>query len=182
MTVYKCDIYEIQKHTQVKAILLTFTIESSSSYFLIHSVYNTYALVAEFDYVRPRNKFFECFTLFYLIQLDTPLIPSRFVVFSIMEVTFTLGRFLIFFQVRYLLLIWSSCSYGINSILSRFIDQCWAIKKIVKKQSAISPFQVYRQLHHHTFPKLTSTYYFSRPRHKSNSHKWSVELAHRNHD
>ena len=79
MTVYKCDIYEIQKHTQVKAILLTFTIESSSSYFLIHSVYNTHALVAEFDYVRPRNKFFECFTIFCLIKLDTPLIPSRFV-------------------------------------------------------------------------------------------------------
>ena len=41
VTVYKCDIYEIKKHSQVKAIL-AFMIESLSSSFVINYIYTMY--------------------------------------------------------------------------------------------------------------------------------------------
>ena len=70
-----------------------------------------------------------------------------------MEVTFTTRHFLIFFQFRYLLSVRSYCSYDINSVLKMFIDECWTVKKIVKK-GAISPIQFFRKLHHILFPIL----------------------------
>ena len=51
-----------------------------------------------------------------------------------MEIIFTSGHFLILFQRWYLFLILLYCSYCVKSIYKRFIDECWAVKKIVKKR------------------------------------------------
>ena len=48
MAVYMCDIYEIKRHSQVKAIL-AFTIKSVSSCFSIHYIYTTHAIVVKLD-------------------------------------------------------------------------------------------------------------------------------------
>ena len=55
MTVYMCDIYEIKKYAQVKAIL-AFTIESVSSCFLINYIFAIHAIVVKLDDVRKRNR------------------------------------------------------------------------------------------------------------------------------
>ena len=55
MTVYMCDIYKIKKLSQVKAIL-AFMTESGSSWFLIHYIYTTHAIVIKLDDVRTRNR------------------------------------------------------------------------------------------------------------------------------
>ena len=62
MTVYKRAIYEIKKHSQVKVILV-FTIESVSSFFLINYIYTTHGIVVKLDDVRTRNRSFGCWTL-----------------------------------------------------------------------------------------------------------------------
>ena len=56
VTVYMCDIHEIKKHTQLKAIL-AFTIESLYNWFLIHHIYTIHAIVTKVDDVRTRNDF-----------------------------------------------------------------------------------------------------------------------------
>ena len=55
-------------------------------------------------------------------------------VFRIMEITLTLGHFLIFFQVWHLLSIWPFCSYCVDSILKKFINQGWTVKKLSKNK------------------------------------------------
>ena len=57
MAVYNCNIYEIKKHFQVKAII-AFTIESVSSCFLIHYIYTIHAIVVKLDDVRTRSRCF----------------------------------------------------------------------------------------------------------------------------
>ena len=138
MTVYKCDIYEIKKHFQVKAIL-TFTIDSVRSCFLIHYIYTTHTIVVKLDDVRTRNRCYGCWTFCssHYVRYSTHTIniwfqkKNRLVVvpfaannvFRIMEITFTTGYF-IFFQFRHLLSIWPYCFCETNSILKSFILGC----------------------------------------------------------
>ena len=70
-------------------------------------------------------------------------------VFRIIEITLTLGYFLIFFQVWHLLSIWPFCSYCVNSILKKFINQCWAVKKLSKTRcnKSLSIFQTTESPH-----------------------------------
>ena len=166
MTVYKCGIYEIKKHFQVK-VIPAFTIESLASCFFIHYIYTIHVNVVKLDDVWTRNSCFGCWTFFsshyFRYQTHTinvccqkesrlVVVPFASNVFRIMEVTFT-PRHFIFFHFRYLVSIWPYCSYGANFIL-KFIDECWVVKKIVKKQGAISPFQFFKELHHILSPKL----------------------------
>ena len=55
MTIYMCDIHEIKKHAQLKAIF-PFTIEPANSCFLIHYIYTIYAIFVKLDDVRIKNK------------------------------------------------------------------------------------------------------------------------------
>ena len=70
-------------------------------------------------------------------------------VFRIIEITLTLGYFLIFFQVWHLLSIWPFCSYCVNSIIKKFINQCWAVKKLSKTRcnKSLSIFQTTESPH-----------------------------------
>ena len=143
MTVYTCDIYEIKEHSQVK-VVLAFTIESVSSCFLIHFIYTIHVIVVNRDDVRTRNKCFCCRT-FCSSHYVSPLIPSKFIsrdrtgllsyhlqqmIFleyckSFLPLDIFLSSFNFGIYFRY-------CSYGINSILKYFINQCWAVKKLLK--------------------------------------------------
>ena len=154
MTDDKFHIYKIKKkNSQVKVILA-----------FIHYIYTIYVIVLNLDDVRTRNWWFGCsnICLSYYVRYSTratnicyqkesrlfvcPLAAND--VFRILEITFPPGTFLIFFQFRHLSLFCMFCQYGLNFILKRFIGQCWAA---IKKQCVISPFQLFRQLHHHTF-------------------------------
>ena len=128
MTVYKCDIYEIKKQVSLKYL------------------YATHDIFVKLDDVRTRNTCFSCWTLCssHYVRYPTHTIniccqnENRFVVvpfaandvFKIMEINFTPGNFLIFIQFWYLLSIWPCCFHGKNTILEKFMDQCWAVKKL----------------------------------------------------
>ena len=95
-------------------------------------------------------------TINFCCQKKSRLVVLSFAandVFTIMEVTFTTRHFLIFFQFRYLLSVRSYCSYDINSVLKMFIDECWTVKKIVKKRCNKS-HSVFQKVASHTFPYI----------------------------
>ena len=138
MTVYKCIIYEIKKHSLVTAIL-AFKIESLRSCFLICYIYITHTIAVKVDDVKTRNMCFCCWSLcssHYIIypthtintccQKENRLVVIPFAanILRIMEITFTSGNFVILFQFWHLLSIWPYCSYGVNFILKMFINQC----------------------------------------------------------
>ena len=141
IAIYKCDICEIKKYSQVKAIL-AFTIESVSRYFLIYYIYTTHSIFVSLMMLGQETGVLVAENFLHLIMLDTPLIlilithtiniywqkENRLVVvpfaandvFRIMEITFTPEHFLIVFQFRHLL--WPYFYYCIKSILKKFID------------------------------------------------------------
>ena len=95
-------------------------------------------------------------TINFCCQKKSRLVALPFAandVFTIMEVTFTTRHFLIFFQFRYLLSVRSYCSYDINSVLKMFIDECWTVKKVVKKRCNKS-HSVFQKVASHTFPYI----------------------------
>ena len=61
MTVYKCNIYEIKKYSQLRVILV-FKIELVSGCFFICYINTTNVIVVKLDDVRTRNKCFVCWT------------------------------------------------------------------------------------------------------------------------
>ena len=143
---YDCcifDIYEIKKHSQVKVIHGS-TTDSISSCFLIH-----YLHYIKLGGVRTKNRCFGCWTLFsshyvrcftYTIniccQKESRLVAVPFLandVFRIMKITLTLRHFLIFVQFQYLFSIWRYCFHGVNSILKKYFNECWAVKKSCQK-------------------------------------------------
>ena len=144
MNIYKIDIYEILSKGDI-------------CFYDWICKKRLFYLLCLLDDFRTRNKCFGCWTLsssHYVrypvhttnicCQKESRLVVIPFAandVFRIMEITLTPGHFLIFFQFWRLLSIWPYCSYGVNSVLKKFIDQCWVVKKIVKKQGAINLFQ-----------------------------------------
>ena len=127
-----------------------FMIKSVSSCSFFRYNYTTHNFALKLDDVRIKKRCFSFWTRCssYYARYPTHTIKifcqkeNRFFVvaftacdvFRILEITFTPGNFLIFFQFRHLLSILPYCSYGVNSILKRFIDQCWAIKNLLKKK------------------------------------------------
>ena len=108
--------------------MLALTIESISSCFLTHYMYTTHAFVVKLDDVRTRGRCFACWALSFSHYVRYPtytvhiccLKENRLVVepftansiFRIMEITFTLGHFLIYFQFPHILSISPYCSYA----------------------------------------------------------------------
>ena len=107
-TIYKCIIYEIKKHSQVKA-LLDFTIEPvSNSYFILY-IYTIQVIVVKLDDGRT-SMCFGCWTLcsFYYVRFPVQtinivcqkgnmvaVVPFAADDFSrIMEINLTPGHFL----------------------------------------------------------------------------------------
>ena len=105
-----------QKLSQVK-VIIAFTIKSVSSCFLIHYIYTAHFIVVKLDDVRTRNRCFDFWTLCsshhvryhthtisICCQKEGTLVVVPFAandVLRIMEITFTPGYFLIFFQIRF---------------------------------------------------------------------------------
>ena len=128
---------------------MAFTIESVYNSVLIYYIYTTHAIVVKLDNVRTRREAVvlvaKSFVL--LITLRTLLLfnicclkENRLAVvpfatneiYRIVEITFTPGHFLIFFQFRHQLSIWAYCSYSVNSILKDLIVRFWAATKFSK--------------------------------------------------
>ena len=126
-------------------MILTFMIDSLSSCFFIYYIYTIHSTVVKLGDVRTRNRCFGCWTLCLSYYLRSPthtiniccekenkVVVKLFAaneVFTIIEITFTPRHFLIFFQFQYLLSVWLYCSYSLNSIIKKFIDECWAADK-----------------------------------------------------
>ena len=105
MTVYKYNICEIKKYSQVK-LILAFTIDFVRSCSLIHYIYTIHTILLNLDDVRTKNRFFGCLilcssTINICCQKENRLDFVPFAandVFRIMEITFTSFDFIICFQ------------------------------------------------------------------------------------
>ena len=85
----------------------------------------------------------------------------------------------------YLLLILTSAfNLNVQTLWRKFhpqkcVDQCWVVKKIIRKQGAKNPFQFFKQLQHNTFPSINFNI-FLRIKIQSIFHKETVQLAQKN--
>ena len=128
MTIYNIDIYEISS----KGDICFYDWISKKRFFGLLCLHHPCHV--KLDGFRTRNRCLGCWTLsssHYVrypthttnicCQKENRLVVIPFAandVFRIMEITFTSGHFLIFFQFWHLLSIWPYCSYGVNSVRS----------------------------------------------------------------